>query len=94
MFIFSLINILAYCQKKMKKKRLEGALENYTSDKEACSQKFVLLFQGRYNYLIKLQSAKSFSASQKIKISKCPIKGKTTRKGKKKEKEKREKRVG
>ena len=65
-----------------------------TLDEYACFQKIVLLFQRiivileNYNqqnrslYSRKLQSAKLFSTSQKITISKQPFKAKTTRKRK------------
>ena len=94
MFIFNLIYILADCQKKKLKKRLEGALENYTSDREACSKKFVLLFQGSYSYLGKLQSAKPFFASQKIMIGKFPVKTKTIRKEERKRRRRRREKRG
>ena len=88
MSIFSLSNILVNCQKKKQINKLQTS--THTSKR--------LYFY--FKYLRKLQSAKSFSTSQKITINKAflyipedhdrptPVKAKTIRKEKEKMKEK------
>ena len=80
MFIFGLPTLVNHKERirELGLSEIHGASKgpgslHETSDKHMCFQKIVLFFPENYSYSRKLQSAKSFSTSQKITISKIVL---------------------